>query len=167
MPNHELRHELRRNADNEPVCACGYRPDVLDDWRSTAVITRVLKARDMVLDHARAANEATEAIAADNVVRFVEEVLGQELQPWQARMLQRVSDAPFVVTDETRFPRAGVRPLASGEWKLTLWDEPDVVHAWTDEACAIHPTMYTAIVTGEMIIGAHRQSGTRLNGMSA
>lgn len=157
-------HDLRRNADKEAVCACGYRPEILDDWRPWA--GRQAKATTLVLDHVKALNEATDAVSADNVVRFVEEVLGQELLPWQARMLQRISDTPFVVTDETRFPRAGVRALPSGDWKLTLWDEPDVVHAWEDETAAIHPSMYTAIATGEMIIGAHRQSGTRLNGMA-
>lgn len=156
-------HDLRRDPNNEPICVCGYRPEILDDWRATS--DRQYKARTAVLDHAKALNEATDAVSADNVVRFVEEVLGQELLPWQARMLQRLSDAPFVVTDETRFPRAGVRALPSGRWKLTLWDEPDIVHAWEDEEMAVHPTMYTAIATGEMIIGAHRQSGTRLNGM--
>lgn len=154
-------HDLRRNADNEPVCVCGYRPEILDD---PAPVGKQWKARTAVLEHAKALNEDAARRSSD-VVRFAEDLLGHELLPWQARILQRGPEVPFVVTERTRFPRAGVRPLSTGEWRLTLWDEPDVVHAWEDETAAVHPDRYTACVFGEMIIGAHRQAGTRLNGM--
>lgn len=155
-----LEHGLRRNPDNEPVCACGYRPEILD---SIAPVGKQCKAKTSVLNHAEALNEKADCSGSD-VVRFAEEALGLELTPWQEALLRRLY-APFVVTDRTRFPRAGVRPLPSGEWKLTLWDEPDVMHAWEDPRDAIHPDRYTACVTGQLIIGAHRQAGTRLNGL--
>ncbi|MDI2019725.1 hypothetical protein [Paenarthrobacter nicotinovorans] len=41
-------HFLKRNPDNEPVCACGFRPGVLDTFE---VACRGIKARTEVLDH--------------------------------------------------------------------------------------------------------------------
>jgi len=156
-------HDLRRNPDNEPVCVCGYRPAVLDDgfrpW-----VGRV-KAQTAVLDHAKAMNEdeARKALiglpmSVDAATRFAEGVLGV----WQKKLLQRSPDAPFVVPD-ARYPRAGVRQMADGRWKLMGWDREDVAHRITDapwfddraEACEV----------GRIIIGAHRQSGTDLNGL--
>ncbi|QSZ53297.1 hypothetical protein RI444_15320 [Paenarthrobacter sp. AT5] len=44
----ELRHFLKRNPDNEAVCACGFRPDILDDPAPVGVRW---KAKRDVLDH--------------------------------------------------------------------------------------------------------------------
>jgi hypothetical protein len=157
-------HDLRRSADNEPVCACGYRPEILDDWRPWS--NRQTKARTAVLDHAQELNRKEATSKPADIVRFAEAALGVEVLPWQVRMLQRAFESPFVVTESTRYPRAGVRRLPTGEWKLTLWDEPDVVHACANESVSLHPDRYSACLIGETIIGAHRQSGTRLNGMA-
>jgi hypothetical protein len=47
-------HGLIRNAENEPVCRCGYRPEILDQF---APIGKEWKAKRVVLDHAQALNE--------------------------------------------------------------------------------------------------------------
>lgn len=166
LPN----HDLRRNSHNEPVCACGFRPEILDQWCSTA--DWKVKAKTAVLDHAKALNafdasvdELVQAPPIPAAISYAEDVLGMSLTPWQKELLQRLPESPFVVTERTRYPRAGVRLAEPGKWKLTLWDEPDVIHAWADEADAFHSDRYTACATGELIIGVHRQSGTDLNGL--
>lgn len=162
-------HDLRRNPDNESVCACGFRPAILDE---PAAAGQHWKAKTAVLDHAKALNafdatvdELVQAAPVPAAISYAEDVLGIFLTPWQKRLLQRSPDEPFAVTDRTKFPRAGVRMTQPGKWKVTLRDAPDVVHAWMDEAAAFHPDRYTACATGELIIGAHRQSGTDLNGL--
>ena len=47
-------HGLTRNEANEPVCLCGYRPEILDEL---APVGRLWKAKKVVLDHADALNE--------------------------------------------------------------------------------------------------------------
>lgn len=47
-------HGLTRNEANEPVCLCGYRPEILDEM---APVGRLWKAKKVVLDHADALNE--------------------------------------------------------------------------------------------------------------
>lgn len=163
MPN----HDLRRNPDNEAVCVCGYRPAVLDDYRGCA--GRQWKAKTDVLDHAKALNdyEATVDALAKPVpmaaaVRFAEDVLQFKLSPWQMEVLQRSPDAPFALRD-ARYPRAGVRQTQDGRWKLMGWDGADVAHVIVDEPC--FDDREEAFEVGRIIIGAHRQSGTDLNGL--
>ncbi|MFK0005501.1 hypothetical protein ACIQTZ_00460 [Paenarthrobacter sp. NPDC090520] len=123
-----LSHFLKRNADNEPVCGCGFRPEILDD---PAPVGIMWKARRDVLDH-------------------VDAMSGYR------------PSAPFDGSPDRRFPRAGVRPGASGRWKLTLWDEEGVMHPqpnpWYD-------TCQEAFDQGHLIIGTHWKAGSRLNGM--
>lgn len=130
-------HFLTRNPENEPVCSCGFRPDILDE---PAPVGKQWKAKTAVLEHVTA------------------------VAPLFALAFQRRSpDAPFVVAD-ARYPRAGVRQMADGRWLLMGWDREDVAHGITDvpwfydraEACEV----------GRIIIGAHRQSGTDLNGLA-
>lgn len=47
-------HGLTRNAGNEPVCLCGFRPEILD---AVEPIGQQWKARTVVLDHAEALND--------------------------------------------------------------------------------------------------------------
>jgi hypothetical protein len=47
------KHGLTRNSENEPVCRCGFRPDVLD---TVAPIGRDWKAKSIILNHAAALN---------------------------------------------------------------------------------------------------------------
>lgn len=47
-------HGLTRNADNEPVCFCGFRPAILDE---PAPVGKAWAAKKVVLDHADALNE--------------------------------------------------------------------------------------------------------------
>lgn len=57
-------HGLTRNADNDPVCLCGYYPAVLNE---AAPVGKQWKARTAVLDHAQALNNyeaKVEALAA-------------------------------------------------------------------------------------------------------
>ncbi|MET3349615.1 UNVERIFIED_ORG: hypothetical protein ABID57_001287 [Arthrobacter sp. UYEF1] len=163
MPN----HDLRRNPHNEPVCACGYRPAILDVWHSTA--DWQLKAKTAVLDHAKALNayEATVDALAQPVpmpaaISYAEDVLQLELTPWQKQFLQRSPDAPFAVR-HARYPTAGVRQMADGRWKLMGWDRDDVAHVIMDEP--YFDDRAEAFEVGRIIIGAHRQSGTDLNGL--
>ncbi|WP_179017448.1 hypothetical protein [Paenarthrobacter nitroguajacolicus] len=123
-------HFLKRNADNEPVCGCGFRPEILDD---PAPVGIQWKAKRDVLDH------------VDAMSGF---------RP----------SAPFDVAPDCRYPRAGVRPGASGRWKLTLWDERGVMHALPSEH-QWHDTAREAFDYGQLIIHNHRKAGTRLNGM--
>jgi hypothetical protein len=47
-------HALTRNQDNEPVCFCGFRPEILDEL---APVGKQWKAKKVVLDHAEALNQ--------------------------------------------------------------------------------------------------------------
>jgi hypothetical protein len=136
-------HFLKRSPDLEPVCVCGYRPEILD---TPAALAPMAKAKTAVLNHVDALSETPTDL-------------------WKQGPVPCSPDAPFRRHEEQKYPRAGVRRTPSGVWKLTLWDEPDVVHAWDDPADGVHPDRYTACATGQLIIGAHRQSDTRLNGM--
>src|SRR5690349_20989534 len=95
-------HELGKNGDNEPVCRCGYRPDVLDDFRTWS--GRRSKATTLVLEHVEQLNRTEAAAKAANVVQYAEEALGMQVLPWQEEVLQKVLEAPFVVTESTRYP---------------------------------------------------------------
>lgn len=135
-------HFLKRNPENEPVCSCGYRPDILD---SGAPVGKQWKARTAVLDHVQA-------------LHACEDCTPDEPTP------PRSPADPFVVGELAKYPRAGVRQMADGRWLLMGWDREDVAHGITDvpwfddraEACEV----------GRIIIGAHRQSGTDLNGLA-
>ncbi|AYN59040.1 hypothetical protein PBI_RYAN_50 [Arthrobacter phage Ryan] len=98
MPNRN--HGLARNADNESICLCGFRPEILD---SVAPVGRDWKAKTIILNHAAALNnDIPEA--------------------------PRSPDSPFTGNPDAKYPRAGVRPTTDGKWRLTLWDAPDVQH---------------------------------------
>lgn len=125
----KTKHFLKRNADNEPVCSCSFRPEILND---PAPVGIMWKARRDVLDH-------------------VDAMSG--LRP----------SAPFKGHPDRRFPRAGVRPGASGRWKLTLWDEEGVMHPQPDPW---FDTAQEAFDHGHLVIGTHWKAGTRLNGMA-
>jgi hypothetical protein len=55
-------HGLTRNQVNEPVCLCGYRPEVLDDL---APVGKEWVAKKVVLDHAEALNEGVVPAPSD------------------------------------------------------------------------------------------------------
>ena len=135
MPNRT--HGLTRNADNESVCLCGFRPEILD---TTAPIGRDWKAKAIILDHAAALNNNIEPLHA-----------------------QRSPDAPFTAKPDAKYPRAGVRPHGDGKWHLTLWDAPDVQHELENPD---FDGLWDAVEYGLLRIGACRQSGTNLNGMA-
>jgi hypothetical protein len=130
-------HGLTRNADNEPICICGFRPEVLD---TAAPVGRDWKAKGIILDHASALNNGIEPLSS-----------------------RRSPDAPFTAKAEVKFPRAGVRPTDDGKWHLTLWDSPDVQHELEDPK---FDDLVNAVEYGRLRIGACRQSGTNLNGMA-
>ncbi|WP_426302753.1 hypothetical protein [Arthrobacter sp. R-11] len=73
---------------------------------------------------------------------------------------------PFDVGAEGSYPRAGVRRQPDGRWRLTFWDGPDVFHV-IDEDQRTYPDRYSAFSIGWLRIKAHRDAGTRLNGMAA
>lgn len=58
-------HFLTRKSDNEPVCSCGFRPEILDD---PAPIGKQWKAQTAILNHADALNES-ERVNAPFVVK--------------------------------------------------------------------------------------------------
>ncbi|MFM9430036.1 hypothetical protein [Arthrobacter sp. MP_2.3] len=156
-------HGLRRNPDNEPVCTCGFRPDILE---TDAPVGKLWKAKAAVLDHVNALTDETNT-SQHPVTRFAEEVLGLELTPWQRTVLdqsmKRSPEAPFQTKREVRYPRAGVRKTADGKWLLTLWDGDTIVHA-IDEDDRTNNDWYTAVTQGWMTVGACQQAGTNLNG---
>ncbi len=121
------KHALVRNEANEPVCKCGYRPDVLDTGQPIGVLW---KAKADILNHAANRNAA------------------------RSRM-------PFTANHELKYPRAGVRQDNHGKWVLTFWDSPEIQHI---EGDPIHNSRLDAFDLGHMVIGAHRQAGTNLNG---
>ena len=93
-------HFLKRNADNEPICSCGYRPQILDD---PAPVGQQWKAKAAVLGHVSALTTT-------------------DAEP------RRSPDAPFRVGSEAGFPRAGVRQTEDGRWLLSCWDADRIVH---------------------------------------
>lgn len=74
---------------------------------------------------------------------------------------------PFDVGADRAYPRAGVRRRQDGRWQLTLWDGPGILHAIENEDDRDYPDRYSAFAIGQLIIGTHRDSGTRLNGLAA
>jgi hypothetical protein len=152
-------HFLKRNPDSEPVCACGYRPEILD---APAPVGKLWKAKTAVLDHVKALTEATPEQA---VTRYARDVLGIELAPWQRKALERSPEAPFRGRHAVKYPRAGVRQTEDGRWLVTLWDGDNIVHV-IDEEDRTHPDAYAAFAQGWLTIGACWQAGTNLNGMA-
>lgn len=135
-------HFLKRNPENEPVCSCGFRPDILD---SGAPVGKQWKARTAVLDHVQALHACNDCTPA---------------QPTP----QRSPADPFKVSDQLAYPRAGVRQTEDGRWRLSCWDGDEIVHV-IDEP--IFDDRVTAFDYGWLTIGACRQSGTNLNGWEA
>lgn len=151
-------HFLKRNTENEPICACGYRPETLDDDRPW--INGQLKAKTAVLDHVQAMGN--KRATGDEMIRFTEDVIGVELQPWQKAILMRPADAPFRVKEQTKFPRAGVRQTIDGKWLLTCWDGDTIVHVMDEPNFT---DRVEAFDYAHMTIGACRVMRTNLNGL--
>ncbi|MCO4276110.1 hypothetical protein NG701_17045 [Pseudarthrobacter sp. HLT3-5] len=146
-------HDLRRSPNDEPVCLCGYRPEILDE---PAPVGKHWKAKTVVLDHAKALNDAESA----NEWKAALDALARPLpEPTPLRS----PDAPFAVP-EARYPRAGVRQTSDGRWKLSCWDGDQIVHV-IDEP--VFDDRVTAFDYGFLTIGACRESGTNLNGWAA
>lgn len=143
-------HGLTRNPDNEPVCLCGYRPEILDE---PAPVGKQWKARTIILDHVQALHSCDD----DCTGPFTPPTSLHSPTPL------RSPDAPFLVPD-ARYPRAGVRRTADGRWKLSCWDGDEIVHV-IDEP--IFDDRVTAFDYGWLTIGACRESGTNLNGWAA
>ncbi|ALV43131.1 hypothetical protein AU252_19835 [Pseudarthrobacter sulfonivorans] len=142
-------HGLTRNPDNEPVCLCGYRPEILSD---PAPVGKQWKAQTAVLDHVEALKEYDDAIDKYLATR-----------PLPAPTPLRSPNDPFVVMD-ARYPRAGVRRTEDGRWLLSCWDGDQIVHV-IDEP--VFDDRVTAFDYGFLTIGACRESGTNLNGGAA
>lgn len=148
-------HFLKRNPENEPICACGYRPEILDD---AAPVGKQWKARTAVLDHAQALDgillphQAAERTSAAYLSH-------------ERRVAPRSPDAPFRGRHAVKYPRAGVRQTEDGRWLVTLWDGDSIVHV-IDEKDRAHPDPYTAFAQGWLTIGACRKAGTNLNGVA-
>jgi hypothetical protein len=138
-------HFFKRNPDNEPVCSCGFRPEILDDAEP---VGKLWKAKTAVLNHAAEMNGY-----ADQT-------------PAPAPFRTSSAAAPFRTGEDVKYPRAGVRQLSDGRWLLTFWDGDRVVDV-TDPEDRIHPDRYTAFAQGWLTVGACRQSGTNLNGMES
>lgn len=132
-------HGLARNADNETVCLCGYRPEI---WDKPAPVGKQWKAKSMVLAHAAALTPQATVLTA----------LRSPVDPFPAKHVRR-------------FPRAGVRRAEDGKWIVTLWDEEGVVHAWQQEDNAEHVDRVDAFDFAHWFIKSHRDLGLRLNGM--
>jgi hypothetical protein len=146
-------HGLTRTPDNEPVCLCGYRPDFY-----LPVSIQHLKAKTAILDHAKALNDA----AAANEWEAALDALAQPVPTTPTPL--RSPGAPFTASTDLKYPRAGVRLMASGKWLLSLWDGDQVLHVFDDPE---FDDRKTAFDYGWLTIGACRQSGTNLNGMEA
>lgn len=71
------KHGLTRNASNEPICRCGFRPEVLDCFLTFGL--RWLKAKNLILDHAEALN-AAEAIQFE-LPRLVDQAIMHSEEP--------------------------------------------------------------------------------------
>jgi hypothetical protein len=132
-------HFLKRNAENEPICSCSYRPDILDD-SGAAIVGVQWKAKIDVLEHVEAARLAQLAVLHGPA--------------------RRSPEAPFVVQD-AKYPRAGVRQTEEGGWLLSCWNADRVVHV-IDEP--VFDDRVKAFDYGWLTIGACRDSGTDLNG---
>ena len=152
-------HGLTRNPENEPVCACGFRPEILDE---PAPVGKQWKARTAVLDHAKARNEDEAAFKGERIYTHEEIRAFGEVQ-FNDRH-RRSPDAPFTANPEAKYPRAGVRQTEDGRWLLSCWDGDQIVHV-IDEP--VFDDRVTAFDYGWLTIGACRQSGTNLNGMAA
>jgi hypothetical protein len=159
------KHFLKRNPDNEAVCACGFRPDILDD---PSPVGKQWKAKTAVLDHVKAFDGAgTEPWTAErSLTEHLERVHAIRGPAPVAPTLQRSPEAPFSASDGVKYPRAGVRRTADGRWLLTLWDGDQIVHV-IDQEDRTHNDPYTAFSQGWLTVGACRQSGTNLNGFDA
>lgn len=140
-------HFLKRNPDNEPVCACGFRPEILD---AMAPVGKIWKAKTAVLDHVKAQTEST---------------TGFVLFSLPGNAAQRSPEAPFHGRHAVKYPRAGVRQTEDGRWLVTLWDGDSIVHV-IDEDDRTHAHRENAFAQGWLTIGACRKSGTDLNGMA-
>jgi hypothetical protein len=138
MPNHILIRDRRNN----PICACGYRPAILDH-AGPAIVGVQWKAKTEVLDHVDAANKA------------------KGTSP-----VRRSPDAPFRGRHAARYPRAGVRQTEDGRWLLTLWDHDENTNV-IDLEDRIHDDRNTAFEQGWLTVGACWESGTNLNGWPA
>ncbi|MET4095137.1 hypothetical protein [Arthrobacter sp. UYCu712] len=132
-----IDHFLKRNPWNEPVCACGYRPEILD---VLGPVGKLWKAKAAVLAH-------VEAVAQD-----------------EAPDAGRIDpESPFRGRRDAKYPRAGVRQMADGSWLLTLWERDRIVPAIFARD-RIHSDRYSAVSVGHLTVGACRQSGTNLDG---
>lgn len=147
-------HDLTRNPENEPVCLCGYRPEILNE---AAPVGKQWKARTAVLNHAKARNDAESV----NEWEAALDALAQP-KPTTPTPLRSPTD-PFILSDP-RYPRAGVRQTEDGRWRLSCWDGDRIVHV-IDEP--VFDDRVTAFDYGWLTIGACRQSGTNLNGLEA
>lgn len=145
-------HSLTRNELNEPVCQCGFRPEVLDSVLMTSA-RRQLHAKNIVLGHAEGLNAYESRLAA----------LAVPVTNANLPAAPRSPADPFIVQD-ARYPRAGVRPTEDGKWLLTLWDGEQIQHFFPEP---VFDDLGTAFDYGWLTIGACRQSGTSLNGMAA
>jgi hypothetical protein len=130
-------HVLIRDRKNLPMCACGYRPEILNQaspvgiqWKAKADVA------NHVDDMRRLNAPATATRSPDAPFR---------LQAWR----------------EVEFPRAGVRQTEDGRWLLTLWDSDRVLHV-IDEP--VFEDRVLAFDYAALTVGACRQSGTNLNG---
>jgi hypothetical protein len=130
-------HGLARNAENETICLCGYRPEI---WDKPAPVGKQWKAKAMVLAHVAALTE-------QNTVTSL-----------------RSPQDPFHTSHERRYPRAGVRQGDAGKWIITLWDEEGVVHVWENQDNAEHHNRLDAFDFAQWFIKCHRDAGVRLNG---
>ena len=147
-------HGLTRNQVNEPVCICGYRPEILDEL---APVGKQWKARTIVLDHAWALNDAESESEWEAAIDSL-------VAPKPAPATPRRSPAdPFIIRD-AEYPRAGVRQTEDGRWMLCLWDGEQVLHVFDEP---VFDDRQTAFDYGWLTIGACRDSGTNLNGMEA
>ncbi len=135
-----IEHFLTRNPENEPVCGCGYRPDILDE---PAPVGKQWKAKTAVLEHVKAAAPL-----------------------FALAFQQRSPEAPFHAKHEVRYPRAGVRQTEDGKWLLTLWDGDEIVHV-IDQRDRVSNDLATAFSYGWLTVGACWKAGVRLNGMEA
>lgn len=146
-------HFLKRNPDNEPVCCCGFRPEILD---GPAPVGKLWKAKAAVLDHVKALNGfLTDCEAAVHS--------SAEYIAYAQPATPRSPEAPFRSVNDVRYPRAGVRQTEDGRWLLTFWDGDEIVHV-IDKDDRTHSDRYTAFTHGWLTVGDCRQSGTNLNG---
>ena len=133
-------HILIRDRQQNSMCACGYRPAILDQ-DGPAVVGIKWKAKTDVLNHIDTKEKAAQGTAP----------------------ARRSPEAPFTGRHAARYPRAGVRQTPDGRWLLTLWDGDGISHV-IDEEDRTHDDRHTAFAQGWLTVGACRQSGTNLNG---